>query len=609
MESRAMCIAAGMFSLALLTPAGQPKNLPLQKIGPGRPAQAGRAASCTLIDGRIVLTGDWVSLPGPTTRTGCWNWAWDSYETLGNNPDPSSAVIWDDTPGCTASIQPGARYFFGPTYHNPFVSGDLDNAVPGVACEGLFLTWYIDVGNSEPDNDFDGLPDSPLFIAVLEFEDMDVVSCTDDGTNFIGGVIYDFSGNAWDPNFFNLAQLNLKGSSISHPMPADGTGGYQVIFATAFDPSTGILTIPAAIDPMTQLGVNVQPMLWGTDDGEPLGGLMRVGTQVDGQFDDDAPTDGAHDLALECYSYLYGACPDPLGVCIGFSYAVPPVGVGLLAPFDQRVRSCFDTSDYGPPFGTFSSQDPTGAACAVVSPDETALPGALGVDWVPMPDLFNVNDGAGSSTRTRISAQLGVPQTSAQGVKIKVQTLPFGLLRGISQTPTAGRLANVRRSFSADYPVDCVGLAPVGYSRNYNIHYRRSTAASYVTASVTLDFWHVETATFLGSATGGVTISTGPLPGVASFPVFGPIAGFSGSGTLRVKGDLVLEADPAEFEIFDEDFAQCPDFDGDGVVGLGDLTLFLSNFGAGFGGDINFDGATDISDLALLLGAFGSTCD
>jgi hypothetical protein len=55
------------------------------------------------------------------------------------------------------------------------------------------------------------------------------------------------------------------------------------------------------------------------------------------------------------------------------------------------------------------------------------------------------------------------------------------------------------------------------------------------------------------------------------------------------------------------------DFDGDGAVGLSDLTIQLAHFGAPSGathadGDVDGDGDVDIEDLASLLGAFGIHC-
>lgn len=58
----------------------------------------------------------------------------------------------------------------------------------------------------------------------------------------------------------------------------------------------------------------------------------------------------------------------------------------------------------------------------------------------------------------------------------------------------------------------------------------------------------------------------------------------------------------------------CPgDLDGDGVVGLADLTILLANFGTPGGanpgdGDLDGDGDVDLTDLTLFLAAFGNAC-
>ncbi len=75
------------------------------------------------------------------------------------------------------------------------------------------------------------------------------------------------------------------------------------------------------------------------------------------------------------------------------------------------------------------------------------------------------------------------------------------------------------------------------------------------------------------------------------------------AGTLDdVNGNLVPDTCDVE----------CPDLDGDGMVGLSDLATLLSNFGqtpaTAFEGDIDGNDAIDISDLAELLASFGATC-
>src|SRR5262249_3123121 len=55
------------------------------------------------------------------------------------------------------------------------------------------------------------------------------------------------------------------------------------------------------------------------------------------------------------------------------------------------------------------------------------------------------------------------------------------------------------------------------------------------------------------------------------------------------------------------------DFDGSGVVDLGDLTILLAHYGMTEGatpdqGDIDADGNVDLSDLSLLLSLYGTVC-
>jgi len=58
----------------------------------------------------------------------------------------------------------------------------------------------------------------------------------------------------------------------------------------------------------------------------------------------------------------------------------------------------------------------------------------------------------------------------------------------------------------------------------------------------------------------------------------------------------------------------CPgDLDGDGAVGLGDLSIFLANYGTTSGagpedGDLDGDGDVDFEDLAVFLSLYGTTC-
>lgn len=98
-------------------------------------------------------------------------------------------------------------------------------------------------------------------------------------------------------------------------------------------------------------------------------------------------------------------------------------------------------------------------------------------------------------------------------------------------------------------------------------------------------------------------------------------------GTTRARSGLVLSSSrsnllpgvhdgpewndmPADEVEFDVTFVDCPaDFDGDGMVGFGDLTFLLAEWGPGGAADImpapGGDGIVDFNDLVSLLAAWG----
>lgn len=65
---------------------------------------------------------------------------------------------------------------------------------------------------------------------------------------------------------------------------------------------------------------------------------------------------------------------------------------------------------------------------------------------------------------------------------------------------------------------------------------------------------------------------------------------------------------------FELELSDCPaDLDGDGLIGLDDLNIVLTNFGSTDNatlatGDASGDGSVDLDDLNIVLTAFGSTC-
>lgn len=89
----------------------------------------------------------------------------------------------------------------------------------------------------------------------------------------------------------------------------------------------------------------------------------------------------------------------------------------------------------------------------------------------------------------------------------------------------------------------------------------------------------------------------------------GAYDGFGQSAFLTIPQMGVLV-----FRFNDAPGAPCPgDFDGDGQIGLTDLSIQLSNYGATSGagpedGDLDDDGDVDITDLSLLLALYGTMC-
>ena len=350
-----MRIAFDPASIAAMTlsAAALAQQTPALQQATGRQVQPARAASYVIQNGRIVLTSDWVPLNNATPREFYHVAAFDAaeHENINGVLGPPT----DNSPGCSEFIEPGARWFFGAKYNNPFVSADMRTGPrgAGAACEGLSFSWFAQFGAAETD--------PQLFIGIQTFENMDVAGCTDDGSGPIDGVIYDVSELSPDPEFlYYWMNVSLNGTSLAHTMPADGIGGYQIIFGTGFDPETGEFIIPTGIDPVTQRGAVVQPMLWGTGDNEiPFDG--RRGHDIDGQFDDDAPNDGNHDPALECYSYLFGVCPDPLCPSIAFWMKDDPTACECDLD-GNRVVTTDDLAIFLGSFGTNAPNIPTPAA-------------------------------------------------------------------------------------------------------------------------------------------------------------------------------------------------------------------------------------------------------
>jgi hypothetical protein len=317
-----------------------PTQPQLIRTGPGQRVEPLRAAAFRIENGRVVLTSNWIDLSGATLR-GTFQYAYDCFES--DSTEPATLVPWDNDPGCRAGglPNPGDRWHFTLGFNNPFVSADLVTPFAGTACEGVVHAWDWKVGAAEPDHNGDGQPDAQCFLALSTFETMDTFGCSDDGSTEIDGVIYDF-GSLNSAASYYFAAIDLRGSGLFHTMPADGAGGYQVFYFKALLDFPPYVDIPGGINSITQLGVAVQPMLWGTGDAEPVDD-GRTGTQDAREFDDVYPPDGVHAVPVECVDYAFGVCPNPLGAMTGFLYAGPPP----CCPGDIDGTGIVDIADLG----------------------------------------------------------------------------------------------------------------------------------------------------------------------------------------------------------------------------------------------------------------------
>jgi hypothetical protein len=293
----------------------------------------------------MVLTSPWVTADrGPSTRGPVWNYRFDNIEITPADPNAGSTFA-DALCGLG-----GARYLLFVNdqstwdYCNPFLTNDM-SAMGGGNIDGMFLLWYQRAA----------LPPTPpvpggeqLFIATQFFETTITADClTADPVDFHDGYIFDFGVN---PNGFWYTTIDLSAFGFTTLPLADGSGSYQIIYGSAFDPGTGEITLSTC----------AQPGLWGT-------AAPRVGTQHDIQYDDDFPTDGVHVLPDECYTYAYGVCPDPLGAAIGL------VGMdsgGCPCPGDTNGDNLRDISDLAVLLSAFGSSPPApGAECSDMNGD------------------------------------------------------------------------------------------------------------------------------------------------------------------------------------------------------------------------------------------------
>ncbi len=313
--------------------AGGDKSAQLQLL-PGTPTlvQPKRMAKVTVIDGKIRMTTPWIEVSdfaptGPCSADEVLVFDHFGTDAAGN---PTGGA------NCNPNFAPGTRFFFGSTYHNPYYANDIkeldDPQYNGAVASSLTHAWFWNPNLTNPASG-----SQQCIVAVLTAEQFDV-ECQDvHEQTYIDGVLLDYGVlNAGAGYYYSAVCLSAIGGLQLPTTPADdgdpGTevlGGYAVIYAQAFDPNTGTLTLASG----------VQPMLWSPQDAGYIGDSTRI------QWDDDSPTDGDHVPGPECFDYTYGVCANPPRILGGMmAFWVSPAGC---QPHNGDVdeNGCVDDAD------------------------------------------------------------------------------------------------------------------------------------------------------------------------------------------------------------------------------------------------------------------------
>lgn len=252
-------------------------------------------------DGRI---GKWMNYDQGGISQACGvDLVYDAFEPSASGSGVPTCGLYGVL--CTDVIPCQYRWIFSGVYCAMLKLEDytVKAGAEGALAERVEWLWWFD-------SDMDGNPagDSAmesLLIAVTTNEYVEF-SCTSPvAATGYGGVLFTF-GAVTDGFYYTDADVCTFG--LSWQMPTDGSGGWTNVMAQA---STGTALILSTCGYMG---------MWGSKD--PMSIPPRQGTAPWSQFliayDDDNPIDGTIDPFLECYSYAFALCPDPLSAALCF---------------------------------------------------------------------------------------------------------------------------------------------------------------------------------------------------------------------------------------------------------------------------------------------------
>lgn len=303
----ALCLAAGTAQAG--PNPGAPKNVKhshkakvtkaqrrpvVAPSGTALPLMPAKVASIhKLANGKVQLTSPWMPYNGAGN---------DTQDTLvydAAQVDPASGVPYG---GAECNVPDGNRWLLnynddGTKFENPNSLSymEIDSKFNGAQSgRATFLYYWTSTGAN-------------FYIAFFTCEDFSLDCSDPTGDNFYDGIIYGFYDA---PSAFYYTDADTEADGLFYTMPADGKGGYQMVFADTVDGDGTIHLTPG----------KAQPGLWGTSNNGGIPG--RPGISMDPTYDDigdDGRTaDGVLDGATECYSYAYGVCPDPLSKAASF---------------------------------------------------------------------------------------------------------------------------------------------------------------------------------------------------------------------------------------------------------------------------------------------------
>lgn len=283
MKAKNLCTYAGLCAgFASMAVAGGDKPNP-QLLDNSINVQPVRIAKAVSENGKMVQVGDWIDYNGGTTRGPIDARVFDCFG------DADSDGFMDDTGGCGLS---SSRWYFGTAYCNGFATNDMRDVMANeaVGYGRADFGWYWTCA---------GFGTETCIIAIFTQES---TPCDPDSFDYSGWLL-DFGTLSCNPGGYYYSNVDIS-TTGTWPAVADGDGSYVIVFAQEVTTDGALILATCA-----------QPMLWGT--GDAGGAVGGPGTQDEFQFDDDAPLDGSH-TSSECYTYLAGLCPDPLGAMLQF---------------------------------------------------------------------------------------------------------------------------------------------------------------------------------------------------------------------------------------------------------------------------------------------------